>query len=234
MTGDWNGALEDQFELERIQAETVAALPVGYTLRAYSASAFVHELRGDEEQAASYLGLVEEFIRAHPISSFDRHAALALAARALAHRGSTDEARAVFDDLAGLNAPPTLEALCEIVADREDWVIAGDVLESSRRQAEISEAHALPAFADRLEARLASVEGDPTRAASLLRRSAAGFAELGAAWEEALSRLLLAEALVELSESREARRERDAARVVFERLGSARERDRAAALVVAA
>jgi class 3 adenylate cyclase len=234
MTGEWTGALEDQRELERIQAETVSALPVGYTLRAYSASAFVHELRGEESQAASYLGLVEEFTHAHPVSSLDRHAALALAARALVHRGRADDARALFDDLAGLNAPPTLEALCEIVAAREDWEIAADVVESARRQAELSESHALPAFADRLEARLASVAGDPTMAASLLRRSAGGFARIGASWEEAWSRLLLAEALVELSESREARSECESALAVFDRLGSLRERERAGALVGAA
>ena len=234
MTGDWDGALEDQAELERIQAETVAALPVGYTLRAYSATAFVHELRGDESRAASYLGLVEEFTRAHPLSSLDRHAALALFTRALAHRGRAGEARGLFDDLVGLNAPPTLEALCEIVAALEDWDVAPGVVESARRQAEISEARALPAFADRLEARLASVEGDGKRAASLLRRSAEGFRAVGASWEEAWSRLLLAEALIELTDEPAALGERDAARAVFERLGSVRELERASALVAAA
>jgi class 3 adenylate cyclase/tetratricopeptide (TPR) repeat protein len=233
MTGDWDGALEDQAELERIQAETVAALPVGYTLRAYSATAFVHELRGDEARAASYVGLVEEFTQAHPLSSLDRHAALALASRALAHRDRAEEARALFDDLAGLNAPPTLEALCEIVAVLEDWDAAPGVVLAARRQAEISEAHALPFFADRLEARLASVEGDADRAASLLRRSVEGFETLGASWEEAWSRLLLAETLIRLTDETAALRERDAAGAVFERLGSVRELERAAALAVA-
>jgi len=233
MTGDWDGALDDQLNVERIQAETVAAHLVGYTLRGYSAVAFVHELRGDESQATSYLGLVEEFTRAHPVSSLDRHAALALSARTLVHRGRADEARALFGDLAGLNAPPTLEALCEIVAAREDWELAPDVVEAARRQAEISEANALPLFADRLEARLAAHEGDPARAARLLRRSVEGFAALGAEWEEAWSRLLLAEALLRLSDEQGARHERDAAHAVFDRLGSVEERERATALVSA-
>ena len=232
MTGDWSGALEDQAELERIQSETAAALPVGYTLRAYSAASFVHELRGERAEATAYLDLVEQFVEAHPASSsLDRDAALALAARAHAHRGHAVEAKALFESGAEPQAPPTVEALCEIVAAHEDWTLAPEVLGFARRQAEISEAVALPLFADRLEGRLAASEGDLTGAARLLRRSAGGFAELGALWEEAWSRQLLAEVLIQLSDEQEAWRERNAARVIFDRLGSVKECERATALV---
>jgi len=58
----------------------------------------------------------------------------------------------------------------------------------------------------------------------LLRRSAEGFASLGAPWEEAWSRLLLAELT---SDAGEAAR----ALPVFERLGSVEEIDRASELL---
>ncbi|MDH5280643.1 MAG: AAA family ATPase [Thermoleophilia bacterium] len=232
MTGDWSGALEDQAELERIQTETAAALPVGYTLKAYSAASFVHELRGERAEATAYLDLVEQFVAAHPASSsLDRDAALALAARAHAHRGHPAEAKALFECGADLQAPPTVEALCEIVAAQEDWVAAPEVIAAARRQAALSEAVALPLFADRLEGRLATAEGDPTRAARLLGRSAGGFAELGALWEEAWSRQLLAEVLIQLSDEQGAQKQRDAARLIFDRLGSVEECERATTLV---
>jgi hypothetical protein len=134
-------------------------------------------------------------------------------------------------EIAGsLQAPPTHEALCEIVAAEEDWGAASDVLAAARRQAELSEVVALPLFADRLEGRRAAAEGDFTEAARLLKHSAEGFAELGAVWEEAWSRELLAEVLVELGDDGDARSHRDAARIAFERLGSVVERERAIAL----
>ena len=233
MTGDWDGALEDQAELERIQAETVAALPVGYTLRAYSAASFVHELRGEHAEATAYLDLVRQFTDNHPSASLHPGAPLALAARALAHRGRPADARALLETAGSLQAPPTHEALCEIVAAEEDWTAAPEVLTSARRQAELSEVIALPLFADRVEGRLVAAEGDPAEAAVLLRRSAAGFAELGASWEEAWSRQLLAGVLVQLSDEDGARRELDSARVVFERLGSVEELERATSLASA-
>ena len=192
-------------------------------------------LRGERVAATAYLDLITQFVEAQPASSsLDRDACLALAARALAHRGRTDDGKRLFESGASLQAPPTLEALCEVAAAQEDWAVALEVVASARLQAEISEAVALPLFADRLEGRLAAAEGEPRRAALLLRRSAGGFAELGAQWEEGWSRQLLAEALIQLGDEKEARRERDSARAVFERLGSVVEHERAKALVASA
>ena len=47
MLGDWDGALADQAELERLAALDARDLPVGYTMRAYSYAALCHELRGE-------------------------------------------------------------------------------------------------------------------------------------------------------------------------------------------
>jgi class 3 adenylate cyclase len=232
MLGDWAGALEDQVELDRIHAETRAELPSAYTLRAYSAAAFVKELRGETAAATAYLNLVQRCIETQPTAArLDRDAAVALAARTLARRGRVDEARALFGSPEGLRAPPSLEALCEIVAAEDDREAALDVVAAARRQAEISEALALPLFADRLEARLAAAGEEPEQAARLLRRSAAGFAELGARWEEAYSRLLLGEVLLQSGSEREAHRELEQAHAAFELAGSIEESARAEALL---
>jgi class 3 adenylate cyclase/tetratricopeptide (TPR) repeat protein len=234
MTGDWDGALEDQAELERIQAETVGGLPLGYTLRAYAAASFVHELRGESTEANAYFDLIGEFLATAPTTAFsERDASLGLAARALAHRGRVDDAQALFDTHARMQAPPTLEARCEVAAAREDWEHAPDVVAAARRQAELSEAQALPLFADRLEGRIALHRDDPLDAARLLRRSAEGFAELGAPWEEGWSRQLLADALVSLCDERAARDELDAAHGLYARVGALGERLPTSALATA-
>ena len=69
--------------------------------------------------------------------------------------------------------------------------------------------------------------------ARLLDLAAQGFAALGTAWEEAWSRLLLAE-LVVGSDARRAEQELSCALRVFEQLGSVREAERARALVAEA
>jgi class 3 adenylate cyclase len=227
MTGDWEGALEDQAELERIQAETVGARMLWYTLKAHSAAAFVRELRGEHSEASAYLERIDEFREAASRDQYgvDGEAALALAARALAHRGRAVEARGWFDPRAELWAPPALEALCEIVAVQGDWAAAPGMVAAARRQAAVSEALALPLFADRLEGRLAAVSGDDLAASALLRRSADGFAERSAPWEEGWSRELLAEVLLRLGDERAARELRVAGRL-FERVGAVAERER--------
>jgi hypothetical protein len=81
-----------------------------------------------------------------------------------------------------------------------------------------------------VEALVATTAGRPERAAELLTRSAAGFATLGAVWQEAWSRLLLAEAVTR-DDPRRAREELASALPVFERLGSVREAERARTLL---
>jgi hypothetical protein len=72
--------------------------------------------------------------------------------------------------------------------------------------------------------------GDALQSAEPLSRSADGFAALGARWEEAWSRLLLAE-VVAHSESGRAERELAAALPVFEQLRSVQETEHARALL---
>jgi hypothetical protein len=129
-----------------------------------------------------------------------------------------------------MTADTTLQSLCEITAAGERWDEASALVAATREEAEVGEQLTLPLFADRLEGRAASAAGDIAAGARLLERSADGFAALEAVWEEAWSRLLLAE-LVAASDARRAEQEGARALPVFERLGSVRELERARALL---
>ena len=51
MLGDWEGALADQAELERVaNLDWARDLPAAYTMRAYAYTALCHELRGEDEE----------------------------------------------------------------------------------------------------------------------------------------------------------------------------------------
>lgn len=102
------------------------------------------------------------------------------------------------------------------------------LLEAAREEAKTGEQLSLPCFADRLEGQAAGALGDVAEGLRLLGRSADGFAALGGAWDEAWSRLLLAE-LVAPDDPGRADRELAASLPVFERLGSVQEADRARA-----
>ncbi|MDQ3963665.1 MAG: hypothetical protein M3277_07120, partial [Actinomycetota bacterium] len=120
-----------------------------------------------------------------------------------------------------------LEAACEIVILLDDPDRCDEILDVARAEAEHGELEALRYFADRLEGRMASGPGDLPRARDCLERSADGFARLGAPWEEAWSRLLLAEAIAELGPGADAETQLARALPIFERLRSVGEIERA-------
>jgi hypothetical protein len=233
MLGDWTGALADLAELERIADLDARELPAAYTMRAYTYAALLHELRGNDEAAERYIELtLTTYARTRddatrPLGSL-QYPPLA---RALAYRGRFDEALAIVPRVrrsgsAGL----TLEALCEITAARADWDDAAELVAEARDEAAWGELLALPCFADRLEGRALAASGDVAAATAALARSADGFAKLEARWEEAFSRLLLAEAALESDPAR-AQRALAAALPVFDELQSLREAARARALL---
>ena len=175
MLGDWNGALADQAELERIAGLDTRVLPAGFTVRAYTYTAFCHELRGDDAAARRYIDLTLETLERARADATRALGALQYPplARALAHRGRFDEAVAVIPLEPGSgSAGLTLEALCEIAAARADWDEAPSLAAAAREEAAAGELLSLPLFADRLEGRAAAASGDVERAAALLRRSA--------------------------------------------------------------
>jgi hypothetical protein len=221
MTGDWQGALDDQVELDRLIGDGGGGLPLPFSRRAYAIAAFCHELRGDREASDRDLETVRRCYAEPNPSRVGRRNALAPACRALAHRGQVDEARALFLHDPNSKAYGTaLEALCDITAAAHDWSGARETVEIARAWAEETGLVGLPFFADRLEGQIAAAEGNAAEAAVLLGRAGRGFAEIGAIWEEAYARLLLGEATSDPGEL-------EAALVVFERLGSVTEIERA-------
>jgi class 3 adenylate cyclase/DNA-binding SARP family transcriptional activator len=233
MLGDWDGALADQTEIERVAALDARELPAPFTMRAYTQTAVCHVIRGDYELADRYIELSLRYFRrrSHPHHPGTIHAPpLALA---LARRARIDEALDLVPLVPrGPNTGLTLEILCEIAALRGAWNETAELAAAAADETENGELLALPLFVDRLEGRTAAALGDPERARLLLRRSAEGFAALAARWEEAWSRLLLAEAIAAV-DGREAERELASALPVFERLGSVREAERARTLLAA-
>ena len=221
MCGDWDSALADQAELERVAEEDIRELPVAYSMRAYATVSFCHELRGNKGAAEQYLELIGRYVKTRG----ERSIHVGPAIRALAHAGRTAEARDLsYVERRTQRAVVVLEARCDLVGEAAVWDEAEEVVSAARQEADWGEHLALSLFADRLEGRAAAAGGDLERAEALLRRSAEGFAGLGAPWEEAWSRLLLAEALDSGDEA-------EAALPVFERLGSVQELKRARALL---
>jgi hypothetical protein len=85
-------------------------------------------------------------------------------------------------------------------------------------------------YADRLEGQAAAAHNNVALSLEMLTRSADGFAALEAIWEEARSRLMLAE-LVSQDDHQQAKTQIGLALPVFERLGSVAEMQRTRALL---
>jgi hypothetical protein len=201
-------------------------------MSAYTRVALCHELRGEHDDADRYIGVALRYLEQ---ARYMRERAGASVhppplALALARRGRFDDALALIPLVPrSVSAGVTLEALCEIAAARERWDDAARLVAAAREEAEVGEQLSLPLFADRLEGRAAGAAGDLVEGTKLLGRSADGFAALGAPWEEAWSRLLLAEMVAD--ERRRAEPELASALAVFEGLGSVREAERARAML---
>jgi tetratricopeptide (TPR) repeat protein len=228
MAGQWDATLDDFAEIERLNAEDPRDLPVPYTFRAYSAAAWCRELRGDAAAVDEYLELHRRFRAVRKLAPLG--GGNDFAARILARRGRGDEARAMLP----LELPQIrslhLQALTEVVAEQQDWDVADEIRTLVEEEIERSGIEAVRFFLDRFLGRHAAATGDRSAAITALRASAGGFAALGAPWEEAWSRLLLAESLASQDDPAAAT-EAAAALATFERLGSVKEIARARALV---
>jgi hypothetical protein len=230
--GDWDGALADQAEVERVAAQDPRELPVGFTMGGYACAALCHELRGEADVADRYVELTWRYFdqRSDRWGVSIHAASLALV---LARRGRFKETLDLIPLVPrSVSAGVVLEALCEIAAMRGSWDEAAGLAAAARAEAEFGGQLSLPFFADRLEGCAAVAGGDAAQAVELLGRSAEGLAGLGARWEAAWSRLLLAEVLA-ADERRRAEQELTAALRVFHELGSVREADRARSFLAA-
>lgn len=221
--GNWDLALSDLDELTGFQESD--DLPVPYTLRGYAAGVFCLELRGDDQASERHL----ELLRQAMDSGVTRGAFEPILARYYTHRRDFDAARAALAadtgghsgrlaETRGIN----LEAQCDLVATAEFWDEAEQVVNDSRSEAERSSLVALPLHADRLAGKLASAAGHYAEAVELFDRSVQGFQSLGATWEQAVSRVALAEALLQVGDDR-AGSEAASALETFEALDAVRE-----------
>jgi class 3 adenylate cyclase len=230
--GKWDEALVDAAELERVASLDPRELPAGYTARGYTYAGLCHELRGEHEAADRYAELMLRYFELKGEPGRGRLSAPPLAVL-LGRRGRFDEALSVIPLYPRTaSAGFTLAALCELAALRGSWDEAERLVAAAREEAEWGELLALPPHADRLEGRAAAAAGDVSAAVESLRRSADGFASVAARWDEARSRLLLADAVAGVDPAR-AERELAAALAVFERLGAVRELEQARSLAAA-
>ena len=230
MVGDWDGALADQAEIERINEGLPShILAIPYSLRAYALAMFIHELRGDEERAAAYFELLERSSRLPP--SMGPTEGGMFVARYLIHGGNVDRARSVLDAAKGKFAGFLLEAAMDLIAAAGDWDRAPEILTVARESAKTGELMALPAYADRLEGRRAAAAGDLAAAERHLRSAIETFDQVGATWERAVTQLDLGEVLRELGGQGEAVTPLRAALTEFARLRSVKEEERAARLM---
>ena len=229
--GDWDASLDDLDLLEATPASTRFGTAAYFHVVAWCCAALIHGLRGETAEAER---LAARALADSPGTSTVRK--VPWLARLAAIRGSADEALEwlVSGDVAGVTMTRSaiLGARCEVVADLALWELADATLAESRAFAEQALLDALPLHADRLEGRAALARGDATGAVVALERARDGFAALGAGWEEALSSLWLAEALLARRDAPdEARASAVAAHETFDGLRSLRELEHARSLL---
>ena len=225
MVGEWDKALVDQAEIERL-SEGSDKLPSPHLRLPYAYAFFCHQLRGDEEVAARYLTLLEEFDRNEAASRDRPYLRAAVLARVLAHRGDLDDAKRLLRLEKSAVLGSHLEAACEVIAAREEWDEAPGVVVLAREESIRAELHGLPFFADRLEGQWLASDGRTEEGTVCLDRAAHGFDDLGATWEAAYSRLILA-GILATTQREETRAQLNLAKPVFERLRSVAELQRA-------
>ncbi|MGH2756223.1 MAG: ATP-binding protein [Actinomycetota bacterium] len=230
MLGDWDGALADLDDVERLETAPDEGIPP-YAGRAYGIGFFCHHLRGDPD-AQRYLEMLRGYRHTIAEAWSEASGPFAVPARALALRGETDEALGWLSlKVSGFIRGEHLQALCDVIAIASDWERARAILTVARAEAANCELRPLGFFADRLEGCTSAANDELRDAVVYLSRSADGFAELQTSWEEAYSRLLLAEVFASAGSRRESEAQLSLALPVVERLGSIEEIGRARALL---
>ena len=228
--GDWDAALSDQARLRAVLGDG-AASPPSFASGGHGAEAFIHDARGDRRAADVVLGEIEAWMGS---GERPRLWAIPQTAVTFARRGEFARARSLLDRLAGTHGiyiARVLEARCTMIAEEAAWNEAAAVIAEARRHAEAARLLALPLHADRLEGRVLLARGDAPGAVACLERAADGFAEIDAAWEVALTELVLGEALAELGREDEGALAVARTAAVFARIRAVRELALARALL---
>jgi class 3 adenylate cyclase len=222
--GDWDGFFTDLANIQELLGERRAEPPY-FAARPFAAAAFVHEVQGNRAAADRFIALIQTLDELQGAArAIERDPWIAWT---LIRRGAFEEARGrLWNPLMenwGVARSLIMEARSDLLGEMAAWDEVPAFLEETRAYVEEAGLVALPFFADRLEGRAALAAQRRLVAENLLRRAAEGFASLEASWEEARTRLFLAEALLAARRIAEAREEIEKAYPVFERLSSARE-----------
>jgi hypothetical protein len=218
LTGDWDTAIRNVAEIESLESLDSDGLPVPFAAVAYAVAAFITLVRCDT-QADRLIDLMQEYRRRQQAKGLSIGVSRMLMARCLARKGDRHEAQAWLDLQRGTYLGSNLEGACEVSDPTSDPEETLRLIALAREEANRGGLEALPAFADRLEARRLIALGDRTTASALLERSAATFEHLGSPWETARSWLLSAE----ISETSGASEEARQALAIFERLDAPEE-----------
>jgi hypothetical protein len=222
LNGNWDGALTDHAEVETLESKDAEGLPLPYAAAPYAAAMMCHELRGDTAAAQAYLDLLERYRARQDLRGAPIGVTRMLAARAYVHRGEPERAWAWIKLDRAPYVGANIEAACEVVAEGPE-TRAWEIVHVAREESLRAQSPALALHADRLEGRILARRGrESDKAVELLAGAARGLGALGAPWEEAWTRLILARVLGDADE-REAARHAQAALATFEALGSIRE-----------
>jgi tetratricopeptide (TPR) repeat protein len=221
--GDWDGVLADVALAEEMLGDR-RHTPPGFAPMHLALAAFVHDARGDRDNAGRYLELVrwleEAEDRLDPVLTLWQ-------ARLSARRGRYEDARALLAR-PGLAEDPRgrdeiLEAWCEVVSEQGAWDEADEIADRAAAHASWAGEPPLALYATRLAGRAAAARRQLGRAADLLREAADGFDDLGARWEASITRLELGLVVVQTGDTEGARALATDAYEMFERLRSVRE-----------
>jgi class 3 adenylate cyclase/tetratricopeptide (TPR) repeat protein len=228
--GDWDGAgiwFVRLLELLEDRRDD----PPYYVFNAYATMALIHTMRDERAEADREMDLL---LRVEADSGETARRIWPYVTRLLVARGSLDEARRRFGDrpvgwrIAGA---ALFEAMCEWVPAAGAWEQADQVIRETREAADDGDLVGSRLFADRLAGLAACHAGDLDTGVDTLQRAGNGLREQGGIWEAARTDLTIAEALVPGELTAEHRARLDAARLLFEELGSVEEVRRARSLI---
>ena len=222
--GDWDGTIAD-VERTRLLLGERADAPPYFASPPYAFMALIALARGDDAESDRLLEMLLPLERTES-GTFTR--LVPVTARLLVERGDLEEARArlvPYPPGWRVHAGQMIEARCELVSAEATWHETPAVVAEARRYADEGGLKSLVPFADRLEGRAAIAQDRKDAGIELLRRASAGFAALGAVWEQARTDLRLAEAGATDSAASAA-----SAAEIFDRLGCTRDATRVRAL----
>lgn len=228
--GNWDVVVDDILPLVRTQLGDRINDPPYFTAHAFGSAAFVYGSR-QHPAARGLIALLRKHAEGMEEGQWPRLSLIWLA-WTLTRLGRRDEVRSLLERLRSSESyteqtrPLEDQLLAVVLAEHGRWDEVPAFLDRSRELAERGGLRALPVHLDRLEARAALAAGDLDLGLAMLELARAGFVELGAAWERAVTELDVAQTLIAEGRTGEARSALEAAAPDIERAGALDEIER--------